>query len=722
MNTPMHDSAPTTATAAHAVDDDEINLLEYWHILRQRQWLIVAITGAVAALALVGTLLMTPIFRAGATLQIERDSMKIVDVGALTPAESPNDRDFYQTQYELLKSRSLALRVVQDLKLTGNPAYAGVIEAVDEKLADDAATDAGRKTAASPQQVREHALVAPVLDALSIEPIRNSRLVNVNFDSPDPQLAARVANAWSDAYIASNLERRFDASSYARKYLEERLAQLKARLEDSEKELVAFSTREQIVSVGDDKPSLSAQSLSELNTALAVAENTRTRTEAMWQQANGKEALGLPQVVANPLIQKLREQRAVLVSSYQEKLGTFKPDYPDMVRLKGQIDEADRQIRAEVGYIRSSVNAEYQAAADQEALLRTRIEQLKGNVLDLQGRSIQLNILKREAETNRQLYEALLQRYKEIGVAGNVGTNNISVVDRAEAPAAPHSPRLALNLAIGLLLGGFLGVLAAFLLHHLDHRVRSSGALAALTHRPVLGVVPLLPAGQSPTQAATDLRSAFSEAYRSVRTALQFATSDGLPRSLFITSATAGEGKTTTAAELASNIALLGKRVVLVDGDLRNPSIHRALGLGNATGLSTLLAGGATLADALQASGRDNLSVLTAGPLPPNPPELLAGDRLPQLLAELQARCDVVIIDGPPVLGLADAPLLAHQAQSTLLVVSADEGRRDALLSALHRLDAARASVTGLLLTRFDPRHKSEGYGYNYYQYGGSGD
>jgi capsular exopolysaccharide synthesis family protein len=691
-------------------DDDEINLLEYWQILRDRKWLVAAVAGAVFLLALVFTLLATPIFRASSTLQIERDTIKVVDVGGLTPTESPMDRDFYQTQYELLQSRSLALRVIQDLKLAQNPEYKDIVEAVDEKLADG-----DKKAAVSKTQVREQALVQPVLDKLTIEPVRNSRLVKINYDSPDPALAARIANAWSDAFIASNLERRFDASSYARKYLEERLAQLKGRLEDSEKQLVAFATQEQIVSVGEGQPSLSAQNLSELNASLAKAQDERIRTEAAWTQAASGSGLGLPQVVDNQLIQKLREQRTTVAAEYQEKLRTYKPDYPDMQRLQGQLNEIDRQIGAEVANIRASIKAQYDAARTQESMLTARISGLKGDVLDLQNRSIQYNILMREAATNRELYDGLLQRYKEIGIAGSVGTNNVSVVDRADVPDRRHSPRLSLNLAVGLLLGLFAGVLAAFLVHHLDRSIQSPKALEALSHRPVLGVIPRLADDVTPLLASIDLRSPFSEAYRSVRTALQFATTHGLPHTLLITSPGAGEGKTTSALELARNIAQLGKRVVLVDADLRNPSLHRLLDVSNNVGLSSILAGAADAAAALQVTSERGLSVITSGPLPPNPPELLAGDALSTLLATLKDRFDTIVLDGPPVLGLADAPLLAHRVEATLLVAAAESTRSDALQGALQRLLSAHAHVLGTLLTRFDLKGKGAGYGYGGY-------
>lgn len=687
----------------------EFDLRSYWHVVRERRWIILGIAGLIVAVVLMATLLTKPTYRASSTLQIERETIKVVNSDALAAADSPYDRDFYQTQFELLKSRSLALRVIQDLDLIHDPYFNG-----------GKAKPAGAPQAVADIRTRQQALIGAVQGGLTIEPVSNSRLVRISFDAADAALASRVANAYADAFIASNIERRFGASAYAKKYLEERLAELKARLGDSEKQLVGFAQQQQIISVGEGEPSLSAQNLSALNALLAKAQDERIRAEAQWRQAGSGSGMGMPEVVDNALIQSLRQTRAALAGQYQEKLASFKPDYPEMLQLKGQIAELDRQIATEVSNIRTSVDSRYRAAKAQEDLLARRIELLKGDVLDLANRSIQYNILKRETATNQQIYDALLQRYKEIGVAGGIGANNISIVDRAEVPGGPYKPDLRHNLAFALVFGLVLGTLAAFLLKYLDRRIRSSKALESLTGRPVLGIIPKLEAGLTPAQASANARSPFSEAYRSVRTALQFATPHGLPRTLLVTSPGSSEGKSTSAAELAHNIAQLGRRVVLVDADLRNPSLHKSLGRSNAVGLSNVLAGAAALAAALQPAEDAGFALLTSGPLPPNPPELLGGDGLVRMLEELAAQFDVVIIDGPPVLGLADAPLLASRAEATLLVVMADVTRSDAVHGALQRLSATQGNVLGTLFTRWDMRGDGEyGYGgYGYYAYG----
>ncbi len=451
--------------AANWAHPSELGLLDYWQALREQRWLIAAITVGVVVLVGVVTLLMTPQYRATSTLQIERDAMNVVNVENLLPAESPLDRDFYETQYELLRSRSLARAVIHEAGLARDPEYKEIVDKVTARL-DAAKGEAGKSVATRQEQI-ERALVGPVLESLEIEPVRNSRLVRVNFNSPDPQLAAKVANTYAKVFIDASQERKLQATSFASKYLSDRLAQLRSRVEESEKSLVDYSSQEQIVSVGQDKPSLPAQNLTELNVMLAAAQDARIRAEAAWRQASTGDGMGLPQVVANPLIQSLRSEQVRLTSDYQQKLATFKPQYPEMQRIQSQIAELNRQIREEVANIRQSLKETYDAASLQEDLLEQRITGLKNQELDLQTRSIRYNMLKRDADTNRQIYDALLQRYKEIGVAGNVGTNNISVVDGADVPGRPSSPKLLLNLVLAGMLGLFIAVAVALLRYFL---------------------------------------------------------------------------------------------------------------------------------------------------------------------------------------------------------------------------------------------------------------
>jgi capsular exopolysaccharide synthesis family protein len=334
--------------------------------------------------------------------------------------------------------------------------------------------------------------------------------------------------------------------------------------------------------------------------------------------------------------------------------------------------------------------------------------------MDLRNRSIQYNILQREVDTNRSSYDGLLQRYKDIGVAGAVGTNNVSIVDRAELPRSPYKPQLLINLAIAGGIGLLLGLGAAFGLESLDETVKVPEDIEGKLGLPLLGAIPMLEKGASIEEAMADARSSLSEAYYSVRTALQFSTNDGVPRSLLVTSARPSEGKSTTAVALARNFAKLGMNVLLVDGDLRNPSLHRALRADSSTGITNYLTGAATLAELVQVTDQPNLAFIPCGPLPPNPAELLAGAKIRSMIADAEQAFDLLIIDGPPVMGLADAPLLASAVAGAVLVIEAGATRQGLAKAALRRLALGNARILGGILSKFSLKSAGYGYGYGY--------
>ena len=557
------------------------------------------------------------------------------------------------------------------------------------------------------------------MQGLSVQPISNSRLARLSFDSPDPERARQIVDAIGDAFIESNLDRRFEATAYARTFLEERLQELKLKLQESEKQLVAYAQKEQIVNVDQHQP-LAVSDLASVNTALASVRAERIRNEQLWLQAQSSDGLGLPQILADKSIEEMRGKRASLMADYKNRLNQFKPAFPDMLKLKSEIDETDAEIRAATSVVKESIKAQYLASKSQEASLVKQLEQSKGDVLSLQARSIEYTILQREVDTNRTLYDGLLQRYKEVGVSAGVGSNNISIVDRAERPTSPFLPSLPTNLGMSLFIGMILAGILVFVLEILDDTFKTPETLEEGLRLPVLGVTPLFGKNQA-REALSDIHSPASEAFRSLRTALQFSTENGVPRNLLVTSSQPSEGKSSTAFALATNFTQLGLRVLLIDADLRNPSLHRVLNRSNAAGLSNFLTGSDF--DALvQASDVPQLSFLPTGPLPPNPAELLAGPRMTRLLTtESDNRFDLVIIDGPPVMGIADALLLACLTEGTLLVVSAGETRRGVVKGALKRLRFARARMVGVVLSKYDARRAGYIYGYgstDYYGYG----
>lgn len=702
-------------------DQPMVDLASYWRLgLKYRFLIIGCFLGALVIGATV-TLLMTPIYTAQATLQIDREAARVIDSEDVTPRENMmQGEEFFQTQYGLLRSRSLAERVIESLGLASSN------EALEAMGVE--APEAGG-TAAAQAARRKAAALSALQDNLSVSPVRGSRLVAVGYDNPNPVVAARIANGFAENFIQSNLDRKFESSSYAREFLEERIVQTKERLESAERQLVAYAANQQIINVGEPSEgaasggateSLTSNNLVALNNALARTRAERVAAEERWRSASTSDLMTLPEVLQNPTIQRLTEQRAVLDSEYQQKLSLYQPDYPEMVRLKARIDEADSQIRSIAANIRSSIRSQYEIAANQERSLQAQVTGLTGDVLDLRDRSIQYNILQRELDTTRTLYEGLLQRYKEVGVTGGVTANNISIVDLATPPREPSKPSMMLNMALAALLGLGLGVLAALVLEALDETVATPDDVEKKLGVPVLGVVPLLDKGQTTADALADIRSGFSEAYYSLRTALQFSTPDGAPSSLLVSSARPAEGKSTTAYAVALNLARVGKRVLLVDGDLRNPSMHRVVGVENERGMSNLLSGSADMASVVQRTRQENLYFIPCGPLPPNPAELWGGDRLQQMLTECRNNFDHVVFDGPPVLGFADAPMLAAAVSGTLFVLESRGTRRGQARGALRRLQVGRARLLGAVLTKFSAKSASYG-GYDYaydYHYG----
>lgn len=702
-------------------DQPVLDLAVYWRIALKHRFLILGCFVGVLAIGTALTLLMTPIYTATATLQIDREAARVFNTEEVLPNEGlVQGEEFFQTQYGLLRSRSLAERVIQSLGLASSDASLQAI-GVEPPPAEG--------TAVERAAARRSAALSALQENLSVSPVRGSRLVAVGYNNPDPVVAARIANGFAENFIQANLDRKFESSKYARQFLEERIAQTKSRLEDTERQLVAYAVNQQIINVGEpsegsDAPgssqSLTSNNLVALNASLASVRAERVAAEERWRSARSSPLLSMSEVLQNPSVQRLTEQRALLDAEYQQKLRLYQPDYPEMVRLRAQIEEADRQIQTIATNIRNSIRGQYQIAANQERSLLAQVNALKGDVLDLRNRSIQYNILQRELDTTRTLYEGLLQRYKEVSVTGGVAANNISIVDMASPPEEPSKPDILLNILLAALFGLGLGVAAAVVLEALDETVATPEDAENKLGVPVLGVVPLLDKGQTTAAALADVRSAFSEAYYSLITALQFSTPNGAPGSILVSSARPAEGKSTTAYAVALNLARIGRRVLLIDGDLRNPSMHRVVGVENERGMSNVLSGSLDLNSVVQRTKHESMFFVPCGPLPPNPAELWGGDRVRSLLNEARENFDHVVIDGPPVLGFADSPLLAAVAGGVVFVVESRGTRRGQARGALHRLQVGHAHLLGVVLTKFNAKSTSYG-GYDYaydYHYG----
>jgi capsular exopolysaccharide synthesis family protein len=678
-----------------------LDLAALLRIISNWRWLILGAVGLGIVAAIILTLLTTPTYRSWVTLEVNPPAVEIMDEQQRDRSSTGvNTWDYVATQVGLLSSRSIAERAAQDLNLANNKDYV-------EPEGDAAAR---LKTATD-----------KVSNGLDVEAPEEGQLIRFSFVAESPQLAAAIANQIAESFINSNLQRRYEASAYARNFLERQIAKTRGDLERSERQLVRYAQAQGIINTGSgeagttptDANSVQGGSLIALNQALAEATARRVAAEGAYRSASLAGALDATQNT-----QPLRQSRAALEAEYQEKRTLMKPDHPDMRSLRSRIEELDKQIAREgsaaAGGRASSLLAEFRGAAAAERALQGQVAALKGAVLDLRGRSIQYTILQREVDTNRALYDALLQRYKEVGVAGGIGTSPVSVVDKAEVPTSPYKPNLLLNLLLGFATGLAGGLAAAVALEYLYDTIKTRDDVRNKLGLACLGAIPKTAGQESFIEELKDPSSIVSEAYSAVVTSLRFSTEEGLPKSLVVTSTRSGEGKSSTALAVAQNFARRGASVLLIDSDLRKPAFKAT---SDKVGLTRLLTGDEEAARShILPTQFNDLWLMPSGPLPPNPADLLSTGRFQEILAEVAAHFDIIIIDAPPLMGLADSLLLASVTGHVMFVVESGKTRTKAAVEALRMLGGTGTHIVGATLTK--STEDMGGYGYKAYGYG----
>jgi capsular exopolysaccharide synthesis family protein len=695
--------SPYGEEAGHE-DRSTFDLAFLLRTLREWRWLILGAVAAGVAAALVVTMLTKPLYRAWVTLEVNPPSVEILtEESGASRGSNVSSWDFIATQIGLLSSRSLAERVAQDLNLASNPQFVGT--------EGDAAT-------------RVRAAAGMVAEGLEVIPPADGQLIRFSYTSGSPQLAAEIANGIAENFIGSGLQRRYEASTYARTFLQQQIAKTRRDLETTERALVNYAQSQGIINTGGgsgsedgrlgDSGSLQGESLMALNRALSEATARRVQAEGAYRQAS--TVAGSAEVNENT--QALRQIKATLEAEYQEKRTLLKPEHPDMLSLRSRIEELNRQIRTESAQVASgrtnTLLADFRAAASAESALRARVGQLKGSVLDLRGRSIRYNILQRDVDTNRGLYDALLQRYKEIGVAGGVGTAPVSIVDRAEVPGGPFKPNLIQNLLIGLGLGLLAGIGAAAVLEVLNDTIKTREDVRTKLGLACLGAVPKRRGkGGTVLDDLSNPSSPVAEAYSAILAALRFSTASGAPKKLLVTSTRASEGKSSSAYALAQNSARRGARVLLIDADLRRPVFKVE---DRRQGLTKLLTNDEAIDDHLVPTQQENLWLMPCGPTPPNPADLLATPRMKAVVNEAATKFDLVVIDGPPTLGLADAALLAAAVGNVMMVIESGKTRTRSARDSMERIASTGAHIVGVALTK--STEESSHYGYRYYSYG----
>ncbi len=731
---PFDDPYPLPPPAGYpynaSQDEKEVHLRDYWRVLQKRRWTVIAFFFIVLITTAIATFTMRPIYRATTTLQINKENPQIVDFKEIF-AVNTMDMDYYQTQYKVLESRSLAKRVIQSLKLSEHSEFLKPPETPFQRWKEDLFQSI-TSLFSSPSSVKdpvetekETTLITQFLKRLKIEPIRNSRLVRIHFDSNFPELSMRVADELASAYIQQNLETRFYATEQAKEWLTRQLDDLKAKVERADEALQAFGSRHDIISL-DEKENVAIHRLNELNEALTKAEAERMGKEALYRQTRGGNADALPSILENKLIMDLKQAHIQLEGQYMKLSETFKPEHPEMVRLRSQLKTIRDRLDAETLRIITGIKNEYESSLRRETLLREAFEAQKKRVMEMKEKAIQYNILKREADTNKELYSGLLQRMKEAGVSAGIMASNIQVVDRAELPTLPHKPNKRLNLLLAAVVGLFLGVGLAFFIEYLDNTVKTPEDVEQIIRLPSFGMVPeisqhrrrqLEKGATYPVELITHghPRSMLSEAYRNIRTSVLLSFSERPPKRIAITSPNPAEGKTTTVINTAIALSQTGARVIIVDTDLRKPRIHKIFSEENGVGLSSFLSGNVDLEAIIKQTEVPNLFYIPSGPIPPNPSELIGSNLFKNLLDSLDQRFDHIVFDSPPVLGFADSIILSTAIDGMILVIVGGKTPRETLQRAKELLLQANAKILGVVINRVNIE-RSE-YGYYYYRY-----
>ena len=709
---------------------------DYLRVLSKRRW--VAIPGflLVFLAGAIGSLKTVPIYEARTQLMIEKDARRATSLNTvLEDRDSWYQDDFYPTQYRILQSRALALRTARALEGTrpeSVPAAGGMSFSVSGLVSrgvtaltslwrapQPAARSAADDEPAAPAVVPA-ALAAKadrVLGGIIVSPIRNSRLVDVRFRSPDPEFAATVANTLAAEYIAQNLEFRVAATTETNTWLTTQLEEQRRLVEQSEARLQQYKEEHNAGSV-DDKQNLVVQKLNAINQQLVQARIERMDREAQYTtvldlQGRGAPLDSIPAVLANGVVQKLKADIAQKENE-RVRLGTqYGPAYPAMRDLVRQTEAARLELTNEINTVVGAIQAEFLAARAKEAGLQRSLDQQQRESLGLDRKMLDYAALEREAASNRQLYENLLMRAKETGAAGEYRGTNIQVLDRAEVPSYPVLPQTNRDLLVAVTGGLFVACLLAFTFEYFDSRIKVPEEIKAHLNLPFLGMIPVFDDpnrnGEAPLLHA-DAPAAFAEAIRAVRTAVLFSSAEEGSRSVVVTSTGPHEGKTLISSSLAITLAQAGQRTIVLDADMRRPRMHEALGRSQEPGLSNVLVGEASLADAVRTTSVPNLSMLAAGHVPPNPVELLVSPRYAALIAELKTRFDWIVIDAPPVMPVTDAAVLANAAGGVIFVVGSEMTPRQNAMAAVDQLRGANARFVGAVLNRVNLRRHSYYY------------
>jgi len=715
----------------------EPHLMDFLIILRKHQWLIAFFLLAVVSIVMIATFRTQPVYEATARVEIDRENPNTFH---LSESDQESDfidlEDYIVTQSKILQSETLAMQTVRSMGLDRLPQFGG--QPGKAPKPEPPGSDAA---------LRRPPALGAFLGGLSIKRVPNSRLLDVTFEATDPVLAARIVNAHINNFIEQNFRSRYEAATQASNWLAGQLNEMKIKVENAEDARLAYERQNQIWTI-DEKSDISTQKLGELEKELTEAEAERIKKEAVYQLAQSGNYDAIAVVRESAVIQDILKQQTALSAQYTDALAQYGPKFPKVVRIEAQLKDLDQLVAREKMNIANQVEAEYRGARQRELLLKEALDQQKTETNQTAEKLVQYNILKREADTNKQLYDGMLQKLKEAGISAGLRSSNLRIVDPALIPGGPSRPNKTRNFLLSVMVGLLGGIGLALLREYLDNTVKTPDDIERLSRLPSLAVVPALSNSsgkrrgrlskllKAPVVVAKEGRaelishnmpqSQMSEAFRALRTSLLLSQADHPPQVILMTSALPREGKTTAAVNLAVTLAQLGDKTLLLDADLRKPGINRALSLvdGKHAGLSSYLAGVSSL-DLITVPhpAITNLAAIPTGPIPPNPADLLSSRRLTELIGDLRSRYKFVVIDSPPIMAATDAVILSVLVDGVLMVVRSGETPKEAFTRTRDLLTGVKCRMLGVVLNAVDSSSPDYYYSYRYYpySYGGYG-
>ncbi len=707
-------------------EEQVIHLRDYLKVIYKRRQTAFTIFIVVFVVVLIGTLSTTPIYRASTKLIIEKSEARNLMMNYMY---MPYDPEFYETQNQLIKSTSVARKVVDMLALDKSDYFArnarpqgsltGIVmgwlrNAWSVVFRTKGVSELGSKADA---EARADMIAKTISAGIEVRPVKNSRIVEIGYLSPSPELAKAVADNVARAYIEEVLELNMSSTRHTLEWMNKKAEEELEKMEKAEKALQTYVKSQNLVTV-ENKLAIVPQQMSELNTQLIKAEAKRKEIETVYAKVKGltnlSDAENISVVASDPTLLTLKQGILKAEQNIMEYSQKYGKKHPIMIRAVEDLNGLKARKDQEIRRIIESIKNDYEMARSNETTFRRQLGESKADALNLNEKYMEYQMLNREAETNRQLYDALIKKIKEQNITEQVQTVNLLIIEKAETPRSPIKPRKAANAIMGLIIGLLGGVGMAFFVEYLDQTVKSPEDAEARLGIPVLGMIPLQAAGGPPVEQLTlgQQTSAFAENFKAVRTALLLSTADRPPKQILVTSTGPSEGKTVTAVNLAITIAQSEYSVLLIDADLRKPRIHGIFGLGNARGLSTYLAGASDM-DIVHQGPLPRLSIITAGPIPPNPSELLGSNRMQEMIASLSSRFDIIICDSPPILSVTDSLILDSMLDSTIMVARAGKTTYDAALKGIKALLNLKSHIVGLVINAFDVK-KNE---YSYYRY-----